>query len=288
MEQEQSSYSSSSEERIRLGLQNYLLRLYDQHLYEEIFKSLDSPAILDLGCFDGSVVLTRCDEFLESFTFLGLDNNPEVIERMQEKYCDQDNINFEQMDVCVDDFDERLREAMKSHSIEGFDLIHISLLLLHLPQPLDLLKKLRHFLKPDGRIFIKDSDDTQTCVEPDENGEFARIIKMCDHYDFTGNRHFANKIGSLLEEAGYSNVKKRNSFITTDGLDKQHKELFWQFYFRELCYKGIQKMLHKFPEDELYSVEYEWFNDNYVRLFRKFMEEETRAQIGYPIFIANK
>ncbi len=167
---EKSLYFDSKREDKRLMIQDELCQKFDYEIYERIISSYASPRILDVGCGNGRMLMTRLGKINPAgYRYLGIDREASKIQEASASYPEA---SFMELDVESKNFQEQLCEAMESMSYEKFDIINISMLLLHLKNQCRLFRILRRVLASGGTIIIKDIDDGLNIAYPDSNAEF--------------------------------------------------------------------------------------------------------------------
>ena len=162
----------------RLRVQNELLACYEAPVFAQIFSEGQDLAVLDIGCNDGAKTIERftSDQVL---CVIGLEYN-EVLAAKAQKAYGNERFSFYPLDVEAEDFAERLRIIMNDKKIDGFDVIYLSFVLMHLSDVKGLLIALRPFLKTDGKLFIIEANDASSTLTGDKNGllgEFLEILK---------------------------------------------------------------------------------------------------------------
>ena len=162
----------------RLRVQNELLACYEAPVFAQIFSEGQNLAVLDIGCNNGAKTIERfaSDSVLR---VIGLEYNEELAAKAQKTYGNE-RFSFYPLDVEAADFAERLHNIMNEKQIDGFDVIYLSFVLMHLSDVKGLLIALRPFLKTDGKLFIIEANDAASTVTGDKNGllgEFLEILK---------------------------------------------------------------------------------------------------------------
>ena len=162
----------------RLAVQNRLLKEYELPVYQRLMEGRTGLRVLDVGCNNGS---KTADRFAHPSVekIIGLEYNQDLVEEAQDTYGDG-WFSFYQCDVEQPDFAPKLRGWMAENQVEAFDLIHISLVLMHLAEPGRILGVLREFLDPDGQVMIIEANDAVNQLAPDPDGlfqEFMEILK---------------------------------------------------------------------------------------------------------------
>ncbi len=224
----QSTYSTEKEvEKIRLKEQNRYLNEYAIRHLERIFPKYPSPAVLDIGCDTGENVLLRFEE--SNFRFLiGVDSNAEAIETANANAAE--NTEFFCCDVTSEDFFRQIFSRMQRHNILGFDIIHISAVLLHLGKTEELLKNLYMLLSPEGTLFIQDEDDGVNVAYP-ASQFFDDCFYIWEHSKESGDRNTARKLPAMLKNAGFCTVDVLSSAITSVDFGGKYREELWDLYF---------------------------------------------------------
>lgn len=284
---EASRYFSSTRETERLGIQDMLLRTFDLPVYKQVLNKYPSPSILDVGCGNGTVFINRLTSVsTDTYRLIGVDRDEAKIAEAQQTHEATKHVFFT-ANIEDDNFTDLLTEQMDAQCIESFDIINISMLLLHIKNPCRLFRRLRRILSPDGIIIIRDIDDGLNYVYPDPNESFERIYRICDRNETSGNRRCGRSIYSELTRAGYHRVSLEKQGLSTIGLDYEQKENFYNMYFRFIL--GDAKWMHeRYPDDEDIAEDYEWYRSNYDELFEHFMDDDTVCCIGFQLYTAQK
>ena len=160
----------------RLAVQNRLLKEYELPVYQRLMEGRRGLRVLDVGCNNGS---KTADRFAHPSVekIIGLEYNQDLVEEAQATYGDR-WFSFYQCDVEQPDFAPKLRGWMGESQVEAFDLIHISLVLLHLAEPGRILGVLREFLDPDGQVMIIEANDAVNQLAPDPDGLFQEFMEI--------------------------------------------------------------------------------------------------------------
>ncbi len=122
--------------------QSYTAKKYIIPFIESVTPVNSSTFVLEVGTNKGG----NMDEFLNAgCTITGVDINSRAINFANDKYKDA-TANGKAKFICEDIYNVKLSEK--------YDLIFLKDTLEHIPDQDNLLKHLRSFLKPDGRIFL--------------------------------------------------------------------------------------------------------------------------------------
>ncbi len=228
-ENSQSIYSTEKEvEKVRLKAQNKLFNEYAKKYLDDVFSNYENPSILDIGCYNGDNIIMRLEGRKYSF-LMGIDNNAVAIDEANKVYS-LNNRTFIHCDVMSDNFFRDIFLQMQKFKIIGFDIIHISAVLLHLGKIDDLLNNLYMLLNPKGTIFIQDEDDGVNLAYP-HSKYFDDCFYIWEHSKESGDRKMARKIPLILKNAGFKNVKLLSTSITSIDFEGKYKEELWDLYF---------------------------------------------------------
>ena len=269
------------EARKRLADQQLLFREANDAVYDRLLQDKEHFNILDLGCNDGEFAglhfLNRdgCDRVI------GID----VSEKIFAEMIEHPSFSAFLLDCEADDFIKRLRDIMSSFGIKHFDLINISFLLLHLKNPHNLLYRIRELLAPDGYVFIRDIDDTQTFAYPDKDDCIKRLKEIKNYCLHTGNRNTGGRIYTSLVDSGYSNISLIPEVFSTAGASKsQRKRLFYVNY--SFVEENVQDMVNMNPSVKKYNDDYEWVKNNIEKVEHLFSHREFFYKMGAVAFTA--
>ena len=190
-------------ERRRLAFQMEMTREIDVRVLKSILSNTKGVQyILDIGCNDGSWLLDRLTNIGKECYAVGVDINEEIISRANENFP-------EMLTVCSDcekeDFVEQIYKKIPYGT--QFDVVVLSMVLLHVKEPMQVLRNVRKLLKTDGVVYIRDMDDGLSVAYPDKDGVFARVRRICNDVKYTGYRTNGREIYGLLQRTGYKDIK---------------------------------------------------------------------------------
>ena len=285
-ERTKSAYFTSQRETDRLTLQTKLLRKFDSDVYQQIFNEYVKPDILDIGCGNGDMIFDRLNDYCHDFRFIGVERDETKVREASSKY-ECSGISFIKEDVEGAEFVDTLAEKMNELGIEKFDIINITMLLLHLKSGCSLLRKLRRLLNPEGTIIIKDIDDGINYAYPDDGNMFERIYRICDNNETSGERRNGRQIYTNLYRAGFRRIELKKSGFTTIGLNYEEREAFWEIYFKFIL-GDIHWMREKYPGNIDIADDCDWYTDNYEDIFDAFMKDDFVFSLGFQIYVAKK
>lgn len=282
-----SLYFSSEREDARLKIQSELLKKFDNEIYQRVFNQFETLSVLDIGSGNADMIMDRIKENCNSFKLIGIERDTDKIDEANNNWREAGNIEFLNADISEPDFVEALEKRMQQMEIKQFDVIHISMLLLHIKSSCSLLRTCRRFLKDDGIILIKDIDDGLNFAYPDDKHVFERIYRICDNNETSGERKNGRQIYTNLYRAGFKNITIEKSGFSTIGLSYDEKEAFWGMYFKFIL--GDIKWMHeKYPNNIDIADDCNWYMEHYDDIFELFMRDDFAFSLGFQIYTAKK
>lgn len=280
-------FNAKNEKEIkRLHIQEKLLENFDKETFKKVLSKYEKVRILDIGSNDGSMIVNRTKRYDNIDIIVGIDYDSQIVEMANQKY-NQRNAFFYQMNIEDDLLDEKLEEILTKHNIEKFNVINISMVLLHLKNPFKLLKKIRKYLSNDGTLIIRDIDDGLNIAYPDEDNYFKKAIEICNQNETSGFRKTGRQIYTLLKRSGYSSITLEKQGLSTIGMDFDEKEALFQTYF-SFIEDDCKIMMQKYPDEIEYLDNYNWYKNNYETLEEKFMDDAFSFSLGLMLFTASK
>jgi SAM-dependent methyltransferase len=218
---------------------------------------------------------------------VGLEYDPDAVAEGNRKYGQPGKIGFFQSNVEAEDFEERLEEIVEQMDIREFNIINISMLLLHLKSPYRLLRIVRKYLARGGRIIVKDIDDGFNLVYPDDGGDFARVIDICNRNETSGYRHSGRQVYTLLRRAGYRDIVLEKAGLSTVGMNYEERDALFDTYF-SFIREDLAIMAERYPHDKRVLQDYAWYTKNYEDLEERFQDETLFFNLGFVMFTASR
>ena len=279
--------SEDRKEVRRLKIQRELIAGFDNPTYKYVESICDELRVLDIGSNDGDYIFGKFGSSGKLKKLVGLEYDKTAVEKANKNHGDDENFRFYAADVESDTLADTIEDAMEDIGIESFNVINISMVLLHLDNPYRLLKTIRKYLQKDGYIIIKDIDDGFNVAYPDPDGLFAKAVKICSKCEESGFRYSGRRIFTLLEQTGYRDITLQNCGINTIGMDYDQREAFFNIYFGFII-DDIRDMTEKHPEVKEYMEDYQWYKDSYEKLESMFQIKEFFFSLGFMIYLAKK
>lgn len=282
-ESSHSIYSVDKDAEVkRLESQNRLFNEYAKGYLDEVFSNYDNPTVLDVGCDNGSNILLRLKD--RNYKLLvGLDINEKRIIEANEANTDDKN-TFVYINVESPDFIRVMFTIMQSKGITGFDVIHISAVLMHLDNASEVLKNLHMFLNPGGTIFIQDEDDGVNLAYPSSKF-FDNCYYIWEHSLESGDRKTGRKIPSLLKSVGFNNIELKSTTMSSIDFGGKYKEELWDLYFNPELWATDSAAY--FDNYEAFSM-LDGIKAKHSEMKEKYMNNEIFITLGVFFIIARK
>lgn len=273
---------TKEEELFYLKNQRNLLELYDREIYDKII--LNNSSALDIGCNDGYSTIQNFACYSNLSTIIGIDKAQECINFANKNYSDN-RFTFYCEDLESENFEKKLIAIKQENNITKFDLINITMVLLHLVNPFKLLRILRKHLNPNGILFIRDIDDSFNFAFPDNDKIFERLGSICSYCDVFGYRNSGKEIYSMLKNAGYSKVKIAKQGLNTAEMNTDEKETLFNIYFGYLP-NAMKIMMDKNPDNLEIIGDKKWVDEIIDEALMRFLKTDFIFSLGYIIYLA--
>lgn len=269
----------------RLRVQNALLSPYEAPVLAQLFSGGRSLSVLDVGCNDGSKTVER---FAAEAVFrvIGLEYNPALAQSAEEKYG-SDKFSFFALDVESPAFGKALGDILKEKGIEGFDLIYLSFLLMHLGDPKRFLTALRPFLKPEGRLFILEPDDSASALSGDAKGLFGEFLEILGKDPYAGRRDLGRQLCEMLPACGYEAPFLWQGAISAGEGEAEKKRAIYTTFFSYLG-QDLHLLLEASPENPEYRAWAAWLEKNQETLRRLILKDGSAVSMGMKILTCAK
>lgn len=271
-------------ERKRLKLQKSFLFEFGKDCYDSFISELKDGSFLDLGCSTGEQAMMFCKERKEIKNFVGIDREKKAIDFARKKYPEG---HFYVCEFETNELDNCLSFVKEELQIDGFDIINISMLLLHLQNPYRFLNILSKHLNKGGRFVILDVDDSLNIATPDPEGLFLRAIKLCAISEYSGNRIMGRELPSILSKIKMNNIKLHKEGISTKGMNSKRRELFFYIYFAFIL-DDLKRMNKQNPDDLEIAQNLKWMEEHYNKMLKIFKDENFYFSLGCVLFSATK
>ena len=193
----------------RLEYQRSLLRKSDIRHISRLVDGRTGLTLIDIGCNDGGFIKDRVASVGGVEYALGLDiNNDRIVANVMQNDLNDDPdapllVDYACVDAESSDFVDKIAEIYGGTLIQ-FDIVVISMVLLHTSDDMQVLKNAKAVLKDGGKIFIRDMDDGLTVAYPDKNNVVPQLLEYS--LKATAYRHEGRRIPKLLSDCGFRNI----------------------------------------------------------------------------------
>ncbi len=278
-----SRYSGTSEEeQKRIETQNGFFNRYADVYLDEVFEYLNAPNVLDIGCSDGKNIMLRM-RGREYSSLLGVDKDEQKIAVANGEYGDEGH-TFLYADITDPSFEDLLKNYLTSRGLTGFDLIHVSAVLLHIKHPERLISILYGALNKGGYLFIQDEDDGLNLVYPSSTF-FDNCFYIWQHSLESGDRKMGRKLPSYLLKAGFDRVELKSTTISSTDFGGEMKEALWDLYFNPYLWEA--NSAEYFDNYEAFSMLKDYFAEHDA-MKKRYMDGEIFITLGVLFMYAKK
>ena len=279
----ESKYVVQDIEDKRLELQNRILNRFDDDVYQRTLDEYASPNVLDVGCGQGDMLISKFGK-RQIGTLVGVDKSSRQISSAKLRHTEE-NYHFFELDVESEDFENKLLAKINSVGVDKFDVINLSMLLLHLNDPAALLTKLRRFLSENGTVIIRDIDDGINFAFPDPENTFERIYQMCARDEQSGNRRNGRQIYTLLSTAEYTDIRLEHQGLSTVGMTADERDALFNMYF-PFTLENAKAMMNKYPWNNDCKKDYMWFSQKFDDVHKAFSDPNFVFSLGFITYTA--
>ena len=217
---------------------------------------------------------------------IGLEYNEELAAKAQKAYGNE-RFSFYPLDVEAADFAERLHNIMNEKKIDGFDVIYLSFVLMHLSDVKGLLIALRPFLKTDGKLFIIEANDAASTLTGDKNGLLGEFLEILKKDKYSGDREVGATVCETLSACGYESINVWHDAVSAAEGEKEKKKAIFTTFFTYLR-EDVLLLLESEPDNEEYRSWSAWLDGNYEPLKRLILKEKSVISMGMKILTCTK
>ena len=216
------------------------IRLQDQAstLVELLHSDTQYPAgshILEAGCGVGAQTITLAKNSPDALmTSIDISETSLSEARKKSEAAGITNVTFEQADI-----------FNLSYDSESFDHIFICFVLEHLPQPVEVLKTLKKYLKKNGTITAIEGDHGSAYFYPDSEAAHKAIQCQVElQRRGGGNAMIGRELYPLLNQAGYHSVRVSPRMLYVDSSKPQLVDGFTKKTFTAMI-EGVREQAIK-------------------------------------------
>lgn len=264
----------------RLMIQGRLLSEYEQPIYQKVIDGRKGLTLLDVGCNNGWKTKERF--FDKNFKkIIGIDCLDQLVDQARERFGN-DVLSFYACDVATEDFTEKLQQIMQKENIHAFDIIHCSFMLMHTKEQEDILKRLKTFLAPGGKLIAIEPDDSTSYMNPDPDGIYKEFLQVLSADPYAGKRNMGAELPGLFLNSGYTDIQLECSEIASSGNEITKKEHIFDTFCAYLLEDLI--LLRQDAEGDAYQKEWEWVQKNLDKLRQLMTDEASTVSMGVKIY----
>ena len=267
-------YSSAiAGEKERLTRQQRGYYRFDMQAIDSVLDTFDRVGlcVLDLGCSNGGLTISRFSENPRIRKVIGVDyNDADIAEAREAAKPYGDKFAFYTLDLESDDVIKHLQDILAENGAEHVDIVFAALVLHHLANPKLLLLKLYDIFSDDGKIIIRGSDDGGKLCYP--NSELLEeVIDRYSRIVTNSDRSNGRKLYGQLYDTGYVGIRMMYSVVDTCEKSRQEKENIYQvgFAFR---LKRVDRLIELNPEQTYLKEERSALASALERLRESFCE----------------
>lgn len=198
-------------------------------------ESVNLPSscnILEIGSGTGYRAAQIAKKFSESIV-TGVDISEQLISISSKKYSRIKNLSFVHCGF----------DVFSKSSKQKYHLIYLRLVLQHVSNPVDVLKKIYSLLAPGGTLLIEDVDRGLTVFYP-ESIEWSQIYSEAirSHIEHGGDPYIGRKMAAYLREAGFKKIDDLSYVHSGDStFIRSWLELFAPSFFRNFSSQKQKK-----------------------------------------------
>ena len=221
----------NNRENIRLQDQAYTLI----ELLHSDTKYLTGSKVLEAGCGVGAQTITLAKNSPNALiTSIDISETSLHEARKKVEAAGLANVQFEQADI-----------FNLSYEPESFDHIFICFVLEHLPQPVEVLKTLKKYLKKDGTITVIEGDHGSAYFYPESEAAHEAIQCQVELQRRSGgNAMIGRELYPLLLCAGFKKVRVSPRMVYVDSSKPQLVEGFTKKTFTAMI-EGVREQAIK-------------------------------------------
>ncbi len=282
----QVTYSSDiKDEKQRLSQQQENYAALDRQAIDCALEGKEGVTVLDLGCGNGTVAISRFANDPRVKQVIGVDIHAgNIAEANIRGAAYGGKFTFHVVDLNSEDCVKTIRVIMDILGIEKIDLVFAALVLHHLQNPKLLLLKLYDLFAPHGKIIIRGSDDGGKLCYP-ESKLMTEILDRYGRLINNSDRENGRKLYSQLYNAGYMDIKMFYTVSDTSDKDEAFKQALFNMAFG-FRLNRIDALLEKNPDNQFIKNERAWLADALERLKKVFFSPDFWYSVTIYIAVA--
>lgn len=272
----------SEKEVKRLNAQEEILRKAQDDIIDKYLRVNRELCILDIGSNDGYKTKNSFgrDNVLK---VVGIEYSKELVEIANRRYGNE-KFSFSCLNVEDNNFIKDIKKIMIEKKISGFNIIHISLVLLHLNNAKLFIERLRELLKDDGILIIIETEDEKAKILGDDYyiKEYNKILKLDP---LMGNREVSKNLPLWIKETGYADYDYY--YADNTSFEYEVKKEMYEVYFL-----AVKEDLLYLSNNDSQNKEYErainWLDNNLSKIKEEILKEGISFGFGVSVFVVRK
>ena len=248
---------------------------FDMNAINQVIGSFSRNhlTVLDLGCSNGALTISRFADNPKIYKVIGVDYNQADVDEANQlaaAYCNK--FRFYKVDLEDGNIIAKLNEIMQENNIEKFDIVFAALVLHHLNNPKLLLLRLYDIFGDDGKIIIRGSDDGGKLCFPQAD-LLQEILSRYNKIVTTSDRTNGRKLYNQLYNTGYVGIKMFYSIVDTCEKSRKDKENMYRvgFGFR---LNTLDRLISLNPNNVHLKEERDWLGHALIELQQAFCERD--------------
>ena len=261
------------------------IRRFDKPVYDKLEKELESFRVLDLGSGNGEVAMSRFQREGKSLKYLGIDCERQSVDAGNTIFGKAGERLFLKADLEDASCPKTIELGMQELGISDFNVVNVTMVLLYLKEPLDVLKMVRKYMAKNGTIVIRDIDDGLSIAFPDKDNLFSQAIDLCNAHKTSGMRKNGRETYTKLRQAGFRDIQLDNLCVSTCGMDSEGREELFNYYFGALL-NDLQSAAKNNYSNAPLNSDLEKFRCNFASLRSRFITDDFFFTLGLVLFTA--
>lgn len=222
--------------------------------------------VLDIGCGTGAITRDIAIAVGDQGKVVGLDNNPEFIEKARAMHADIPNVQFEVGNIY--DLEKK----------ESFDLVTCARVIQWLADPLEALKQMALATKVGGRVIVLDYNHKKIKWDPlppkSTIDFYSAFLKWRD--DAGMDNAIADNLQRLFSEAGLTHVNETAQHEETIREDTNFEDRAG-IWADVMAGRGIQMVSEDYIKEEERVVA--------EREYREWVDKNAESQTMYLLAV---
>ena len=199
-------YDEDEAEKHRLRTEDALLSKYEASIMESLIGERRNIVCLDVNVLSTTGSYARLSDDRISHV-IALTYNEDIANRGNQKKSLADNgdrIDFFQVQFEADDFEQQLERCLDAASVDGIDLVYLSMAIMDFKKPFKVLEAIRNCMNDDGMMIVENTFETgaKAPVHSHPHLQTAYIAEGVFTFEIDGAGKIVKKGDSVLLPCG--------------------------------------------------------------------------------------